>query len=83
MKNVELDGQKLKFEGSSYSVDSTKSIDLTFVGIDGVETDTVAYTYFDKDAAANEHDTNGNTSLAEVTFVDSDGNNQDRHRDRI
>ena len=76
MKNVELDGQKLKFEGSSYSVDSTKSIDLTFVGIDGVETDTVAYTYFDKDAAANEHDTNGNTSLAEVTFVDSDGNNK-------
>ena len=37
MKNVELDGQKLKFEGSSYSVDSTKSIDLTFVGIDGVD----------------------------------------------
>ncbi|GAB2046473.1 hypothetical protein AGATL06_29730 [Agathobaculum sp. TL06] len=76
MKNVELDGQKLKFEGSSYSVDSTKSIDLTFVGVDGVETDTVAYTYFDKDAAPNDHDTNGNTSLAEVTFVDSDGNNK-------
>ena len=77
MNGVELDGNKIKFGGSSYSVDNTRSINLTFVDADeGARTDTVNISYFNKDGAANADGSNGNTSLSEVTFVDSDGNNK-------
>ena len=76
MNKVELDGSKIKFEGTSYSVDNTKKIDLTFIGVNGTKNETVGISYFDKDAAANADSSNGNTSLSEVTFVDTDGNNK-------
>ena len=76
MNKVELDGSKVKFEGTSYSVDNTKKIDLTFIGVNGTKNETVGISYFDKDAAANADSSNGNTSLSEVTFVDTDGNNK-------
>ena len=76
MNKVELDGSKIKFEGTSYSVDNTKKIDLTFIGVNGTKNETVGISYFDKDAAANADSSNGNTSLSEVTFVDTDGNNR-------
>ena len=77
MNGVELDGNKIKFGGSSYSVDNTRSINLTFVDADeGARTDTVNISYFNKDGAVNDDQSNGNTSLSEVTFVDSDGNNK-------
>lgn len=76
MNKVELDGQKIKFGGTSYSVDNTKKIDLTFIGVDGTKTETVGISYFDKDAVLNADKSNGVTSLSEVTFVDTDGNNK-------
>ncbi len=76
MNKVELDGSKIKFDGTSYSVDNTKKIDLTFIGVNGTKNETVGISYFDKDAAANADSSNGNTSLSEVTFVDTDGNNK-------
>lgn len=76
MNKVELDGSKIKFEGTSYSVDNTQKIDLTFIGVNGTKNETVGISYFDKDAAANADSSNGNTSLSEVTFVDTDGNNK-------
>ena len=77
MNKVELDGSKIKFEGTSYSVDNTKKIDLTFIGVNGTKNETVDINYFNKDAAsANVDSSNGNTSLSEVTFVDTDGNNK-------
>ena len=76
MNQVELDGSKIKFDGTSYSVDNTQKIDLTFIGVDGTKNETVGISYFDKDAAANVDSSNGNTSLSEVTFVDTDGNNK-------
>ena len=76
MNAVELDGNKIKFNGTSYSVDSTKSIDLTFVGTKETTASKVSINYFDKDGAVNADKSNGNTSLSEVTFVDSDNNNK-------
>ena len=76
MNKVEQDGSKIKFEGTSYSVDNTKKIDLTFIGVNGTKNETVGISYFDKGAAANADSSNGNTSLSEVTFVDTDGNNK-------
>ena len=76
MNKVELDGQKIKFGGTSYSVDNTKKIDLTFIGVNGTKNETVGIAYFDKDGAQNDDKSNGVTSLSEVTFVDTDGNNK-------
>ena len=75
MNGVEKDGDKIKFDGKSYSID--KKVALTFVGVNGVSTDTVAYTWFDKGTAHTEYtktgvSITGNTSLSEVSFVDSD-----------
>ena len=76
MNDVEKDGQKIKFDGTSYSVDSN-NIDTYFIGIAGAQTlGQKAVSYFDKGAALNAEKTNGNTSLSEVTFVDSDGDNK-------
>ena len=76
MNDVEKDGQKIKFDGTSYSVDS-HNIDTYFVGINGApELGKKAVSYFDKGADLNDQKTNGNTSLSEVTFVDSDGDNK-------
>ena len=76
MNDVEKDGQKIKFDGTSYSVDSN-NIDTYFVGINGAsELGKKAVSYFDKGDALNAEKTNGNTSLSEVTFVDSDGDNK-------
>ena len=72
MNKVELDGSKVKFDGTSYSVDG-RTIDTTYVGVDGVDADkSVAQplSFFDSTADSNA----GKTSLDEVTFVDSDGN---------
>ena len=72
MNKVELDGSKVKFDGTSYSVDG-RTIDTTYVGVDGVDADkSVAQplSFFDSTADSN----TGKTSLDEVTFVDSDGN---------
>ena len=81
MNEVELDGSKIKFDGQSYSVDDSKKIDTYFIGVNGTEERTgdakVTTAYFDKDAkTANADASNGNTSLSEVTFVDSDGDNK-------
>ena len=82
MNEVELDGSKIKFDGKSYSVDDSKKIDTYFIGVNGTEERTgdakaVTTAYFDKDAkTANADASNGNTSLSEVTFVDSDGDNK-------
>ena len=82
MNEVELDGSKIKFDGKSYSVDDSKKIDTYFIGVNGIEERTgdknaVTTAYFDKDAKiANADASNGNTSLSEVTFVDSDGDNK-------
>ena len=72
MNAVELDGNKIKFNGTSYSVDNTKKIATTFVGIDGTETKDQAIGYFDSTA----NNSANKTSLNEVTFVDSDANNK-------
>ena len=76
MNNVELDGQKIKFDGTSYSVDNTKKIALTFIGVDETKTETVGIEYFDQDGTLNADKSNGVTSLSEVTFVDTDDNNK-------
>ena len=76
MNKVELDGQKIKFNDVSYSVDNSKKIALTFVGVNGTRTDSVGIDYFNKDGALNADKSNGPTSLSEVTFVDSDGDNK-------
>lgn len=67
MNGVEKDGDKIKFDGKSYSID--KKVALTFVGVNGVSTDTVAYTWFDKGTAHTEYtktgvSITGNTSLS-------------------
>lgn len=67
MNKTELDGDKIKFDGTSYSVESNKKIATTFIGIDGTTTEDKALSYFD-DTDANK------VSLNEVTFIDSDGN---------
>ena len=79
MNEVEKDGSKIKFDGTSYSVESN-GIDTYFVSVaNGANKLTGKKTvdYFNKGAATlNNEKTNGNTSLSKVTFVDTDGNNK-------
>ena len=70
LNQVEKDGDKIKFDGTSYSVDSN-GISTTTIGVSsttGPATKTVAD--FDKDSKGY------NTSLNEVMFIDSDGDNK-------
>ena len=69
MNNVELDGQKIKFDGKSYSIDEAttngKNIKVITDGSTAVNT-AIDPTF--KDTAANK------VSMNEVTFIDSDDN---------
>ena len=69
MNNVELDGQKIKFDGKSYSIDEAttngKNIKVITDGNTAVNT-AIDPTF--KDTAANK------VSMNEVTFIDSDDN---------
>ncbi len=74
MNGVEKDGAKIKFGGKSYSIDGTK-IATTFISVDGAQAEKAqSLDYFDKGAALNENESNGNLSTDEVTFVDANGN---------
>ena len=74
MNGVEKDGAKIKFGGKSYSIDGTK-IATTFISVDGAQAEKAqSLDYFDKGAALNEDESNGNLSTDEVTFVDANGN---------
>ena len=68
LNNVEKDGQKVKFDGKSYSVDNNGRIKTIEISVNGKteSTKTVA----DLDTAANKYDP------SEVTFVDSDNNDK-------
>ena len=68
LNNVEKDGQKVKFDGKSYSVDNNGRIKAIEISVNGKteSTKTVA----DLDTAANKYDP------SEVTFVDSDNNDK-------
>ena len=68
LNNVEKDGQKVKFDGKSYSVDNNGSIKTIEISVNGKteSNKTVA----DLDTAANKYDP------SEVTFVDSDNNDK-------
>ena len=69
LNKVEKDGDKIKFDGTSYSVDSN-GIYTTTVGVSSTTTATKTVADFDKGSKGY------NTSLNEVTFVDSDGDNK-------
>ncbi len=74
MNGVEQDGSKIKFGGTSYSVDGS-TIDTTFIAADGTQTvKAQSLSYFDKGATLNPDGSNGNLSTDEVTFIDADGN---------
>ena len=68
LNNVEKDGQKVKFDGKSYSVDNNGRIKTIEISVNGKteSTKTVA----DLDTAANKYDP------SEITFVDSDNNDK-------
>ena len=68
LNNVEKDGQKVKFDGKSYSVDNNGSIKTIEISVNGKteSNKTVA----DLDTAANKYDP------SEITFVDSDNNDK-------
>ena len=68
LNNVEKDGQKIKFDGKSYSVDNNGRIKTIEISVNGKteSTKTVA----DLDTAANKYDP------SEITFVDSDNNDK-------
>ena len=72
LNNVELDGQKIKFDGKSYSIDEATNQGRVEKGKIKVITDgTADNTAIDptfKDTAANK------VSMNEVTFIDSDDN---------
>ena len=70
MNDVELDGSKVKFGGTSYSVDNTSKIKTIIVGLNGTTTSDKAISYFNSTASSNA----GKLSLNEVTFVDTDDN---------
>ena len=70
LNDVEKDGQKVKFNGKSYSVDNNK-IAVTYVGVNGVVASlTKDWTVAEFDTSANKY------ALSEVTFVDSDNNDK-------
>ena len=77
LNKVEKDGDKIKFDGTSYSVDSN-GIYTTVIGVSSTQTfDGSKDALAKKTAADFDKDSKGyNTSLNEVTFVDSDGDNK-------
>ena len=69
MNNVELDGQKIKFDGKSYSIDEATTNGKNIKVItDGSKVENTAINPTFKDTATNK------VSMNEVTFVDSDDN---------
>ena len=68
LNDVEKDGSKIKFGGTSYSVDNNGKIATTKIGIDGTTTSDWTVNQFDTDA--------NKTSLNEVTFIDTDDNDK-------
>ena len=69
LNNVELDGQKIKFDGKSYSIDEATANGKNIKVItDGSKPDNTAIDPAFKDTAANK------VSMNEVTFIDSDDN---------
>ena len=68
LNDVEKDGSKIKFGGTSYSVDNNGKIATTKIGIDGTTTSDWTVSQFDTDA--------NKTSLNEVTFIDTDDNDK-------
>ena len=77
LNDVEKDGDKIKFDDTSYSVDSN-GIYTTVIGVSSTQTFDGSTTALAKKTAADfDKDSKGyNTSLNEVTFVDSDGDNK-------
>ena len=68
LNDVEKDGSKIKFDGTSYSVDNNGKISTTVIGINGTTTSNWTVDKFDTDA--------NKTSLNEVTFIDTDDNDK-------
>ena len=68
LNDVEKDGSKIKFDGTSYSVDNNGKISTTVIGINGTTTSNWTVDNFDTDA--------NKTSLNEVTFIDTDDNDK-------
>ena len=68
LNDVEKDGSKIKFGGTSYSVDNNGKISTTVIGINGTTTSNWTVDKFDTDA--------NKTSLNEVTFIDTDDNDK-------
>ena len=68
LNDVEKDGSKIKFDGTSYSVDNNGKISTTVIGINGTTTSNWTVENFDTNA--------NKTSLNEVTFIDTDDNDK-------